>query len=42
MNAIKNLGEYRVCFHAIEGVFMLCIVLGCLAVSWFVRHDPII
>ena len=39
MNAIKTLGEYRVCIHAIEGVFMLSFVLGCLAVSRFVRHD---
>lgn len=42
MNATKDLGEYRVCFRAIEGVFMLSFVLVCLAVSWLVRHDPII
>lgn len=42
MNAINNLRDVRVCLSAIEGVFMLSFVLGCLAVSWLVRHDPII
>jgi len=41
MSAIKILGEYRVFLRAFEGIFLLCFALACLAVSWFVRQDPI-